>query len=74
MKGLNQLRQTLFKETPSDQDKIFRICEIINYCGGYLSFLETPLPIIFEISKYFDEANKHQEKVMGKFPKIKHGS
>jgi len=63
---VDQLKLKVFGKSPKEQDKIFRICEIINYLGGYNHFVETPIPIILEVNKLLDKMAEEQSK----YPKI----
>ena len=72
-KELDNIKGKIFGRLPKERDKIFRLCEIINYCGGYVTFLETPLPIILEINKMMDLIAEKQSKSIPKmksFPRV----
>lgn len=71
MNELEKLKRKLFKQEPKEDDVFRRLCQVIEICGGYQNFLETPIPIILEIIKYLEYQEKTEAELYKSF-KIPH--
>ena len=70
---LENIRQRISGKKAKKNDIYNRICETINYCGGYKQFLDTPICILIQMSKVIDNIKDEQSKLLGgtKLPKVK---
>lgn len=59
---LTNIQDRIFGRKPKENDQIVRLCEIIEVLGGWQNFMETPIPVICEMSKMIDEKEKREHE------------
>jgi len=67
MTELEKLRNNLFNKGPKEIDVENRICEIIEMCGGWKKFCETPMPIIKGMNNLLEQRKKEQQQLSKAF-------
>jgi hypothetical protein len=50
----------------TESDKFIRLCEIMEVCGGYSKFLETPCAVLMEIDLMINKRQEDQDKMLNK--------
>jgi len=66
MNELEILKRRLFHKGLKKDDLFLRLCEIIQFCGGYENFMETPLAVINEINNYLNKMAEESQKAYNK--------
>jgi len=69
MSELEKLKRRLFKQEPSELDRIYNLCAVMEVCGGYEQLLNLPVAALNYILKYLEFLDKKAKKEMPRIRK-----
>ena len=66
---LDLLKKRLFKQEPTERDKVFILCRAMEKVGGYDILMNMTIPALFQVIKYIEALDDAERKA---YEKAKH--
>lgn len=66
MSELEKLKKVLLGGQPTEQERIYSLCAVMEIVGGYDQLMNLPLPALNHILKYLEHVNKKTKEGMPK--------